>query len=144
MCCCIFTIPRHRALQSYILKRKTKRIFCSRACANPARLRAAIKGRWRSPNTLEKAVLKIVVGHGFKFVGDGKLLIGTRNPDFVHKKKRLIIEAMAGYWHPKSDEPHRIKHYKKHGYKCLVIWRQDLLKNPDATKARVVRFAKAA
>lgn len=125
----------------YILKKKRKeKFFCSQKCSNDYWQ----KKRHGGPNTLEAAVLKMVKPFGFLYTGDFKLRIGRRNPDFTHKTKPLVIEAFGGYWHPVSDEPHRIRHYKKYGYQCLVIWRQDLLKNPAGVKARIARFAKAA
>lgn len=66
---------------------------------------------------------------GFKYVGDGSYFIGGRNPDFIHKIRKLCLEVrpkiICKFWSnctPKEYIKKKIKHYKKHNWDCLVLW----------------------
>ena len=39
----------------------------------------------------------------YDFVGDGKIMIGTKNPDFINIKIKKIIEVFGDYWHTKKS-----------------------------------------
>lgn len=84
----------------------------------------------KSPNKLEKIMITICKPFGYKFVGDGKLIINGFCPDFVHCKQKCIIEFYGDYWHNKPSykerDKRRLNSYKKHGYKTLIIWEHEL------------------
>ena len=79
----------------------------------------------------------------FKYTGDGSFWIGKKgkkrlNPDFIEcNSKKIIIEIFGDYWHspllnPKLSQSanlsYRKKHYKKYGWKLIVFWETDLLR----------------
>jgi G:T-mismatch repair DNA endonuclease (very short patch repair protein) len=79
---------------------------------------------------------------GLEFVGDGKFWIGypPRNPDFIHRKNRKIVEFFGNYWHKPDDEQDRINHYNKYGWDCFIIWEIDYNTNKELTIAQVKEF----
>lgn len=88
----------------------------------------------RSPNNPEQYLTKFFINNNFpyKFVGDGQIIIGGRNPDFIDTTNRhKIIEFFGEHWHKPEDENIKRKIYKEHGYSLLVIWGNDL---KDETK----------
>jgi very-short-patch-repair endonuclease len=77
----------------------------------------------------------------FNYVGDGKLWIDGKNPDFVCNPKKLVIEVgnkteksikRKGriYCDWKGYEEQRKAHFKKSYFDCLCLW-EDELKNPQ-------------
>lgn len=92
------------------------------------------EGRQISPNKPEKklnALLNKLYPKEYKFVGDGEIILGGFNPDFINcNGQKKIIELYGDYWHssPKQQKLHkrRIKTYAKYGYKPLIIWEKEL------------------
>ncbi len=100
------------------------------------------------PNKIEKFLIellsKLFPGE-YKYVGDYSFWVGNYNPDFINKKEKKIIELFGDYWHanPESHKPYdvimggqsaksiwtkdenRLNTYKKHNYKCLVVWENE-------------------
>jgi very-short-patch-repair endonuclease len=117
------------------------------------------KNRWKNPNyarnwniknnispTFPEIITKKIckLNHlPFKFVGDGKLIISSFNPDFICEKEKKIIEVFSEYHHnlPKVKKRDRRKRYAYNslGYKLLVIWSKKL-KNPQKVTERIVNF----
>ena len=101
-----------------------------------------------SPKT-EEIMKKIIKDNNlpFNFVGDGELMVGTKNPDFVYSSDgRKIIEVFGDYWH--RDDIAKYWHqtedgckayYEAFGYNILIIWEREL-KNPDKVLNRVRDF----
>jgi len=95
-----------------------------------------IKSLHLKPNKIETKAIKIIKNNGIDlyYVGDGKLWIRKNldvfNPDFINKKKKIIVEIFGDYWHnlPKAKErdKKRIKVYNEKGYKLLIIWEHEL------------------
>jgi len=106
------------------------------------------------PNKPEKILIMLFKKHNlpFKYVGDGKVWIDGRNPDFISNDSKKIIEMHGRAYH---DPTHRfgkslkipygrtkqgtIKHYNKNGYPCLVIW-DDELKDIDKVLSKIQQF----
>jgi G:T-mismatch repair DNA endonuclease (very short patch repair protein) len=75
----------------------------------------------------------------FKYTGDGSFWIKNINPDFVEVNgKKTAVEIFGDYWHSpllnyklkeKSTLPYRRKALKKYGWKLVVFWETDLLRN---------------
>lgn len=72
----------------------------------------------------------------YQYVGDGSLMIGNCNPDFIYEDK--IIELFGEYWHQEGDEEPRISYFQQYNYQTLVIWENEL-KDPDLMD-RVIAF----
>jgi len=105
-------------------------------------VKAMFEGMKISPNKPEKCLIKLLP-KTYKFVGDGKLIIGGLCPDFVNKDNNKIIELYGDYWHKRPEvierDKRRIKTYKKYGYKMLVIWEHEL-KNLNKVKNKIKEF----
>jgi len=96
------------------------------------------KELWKS----EKFLRKILNKHfpkSYSFVGNGKVIIGNRCPDFLDKKTNRIIELYGRYWHSNDNPEDKIQYYNSFGYSCLVIW-DDELKDVDALIAKINEF----
>jgi G:T-mismatch repair DNA endonuclease (very short patch repair protein) len=83
---------------------------------------------------LRKILKKLFPGE-YKYVGDGSVLIGHKSPDFMNiNGKKKLIELFGDYWHSKaktglSKKEHRKqrqKHFRKYGYRTLVVWEHQL------------------
>lgn len=75
----------------------------------------------------------------FRFVGDGALWLGRRNPDFVHVSKSLLIEIWGDYYHKGQKPEDRAAYFEQFGYHTLVIWASEL-PNEAAILERVLAF----
>jgi len=101
----------------------------------------------QKPNGLEKRLIKVFKKNNlpYKYVGDGKIWIVKKNPDFLNTNgKKEVIEANGCYWHgcPKcypnggykgvKDNSKRISsHYRKFGFECKNIWEHDITDMSD-------------
>jgi hypothetical protein len=70
----------------------------------------------------------------YKYVGNGRKIIGSKNPDFIHSKgKKICVEvrdtevcnslAKKSFKRYKQE---RIKHFAKFGWKCIVFSEEDM------------------
>ncbi|MCK4731302.1 MAG: hypothetical protein KAT65_02490 [Methanophagales archaeon] len=74
----------------------------------------------------------------FKYTGNGGVVIDGRCPDFIHLTKKIVVEVFGHAYHSplfafvdvdyKRTYEGTIKHYKKQGYKCVIFWDWDLLR----------------
>jgi hypothetical protein len=100
-------------------------------------LKSNLSGR---PTRPELVIMRRIASRNmpFRYVGDGSLMIGGLNPDFVSTDgSKRIIEVFGCYWHgcqrcfPGSKSHgiplnQRLTTFKKHGYSTRVIWEHDL------------------
>lgn len=101
------------------------------------------------PNKQESILIDFLSNNlfGWKYVGDFKVWIGGKNPDFINEEKKKIIEFFGDYYHSekvknkseRDQEIDRINHFKKYGYLCLVVWEREL-KNFEHTKNKITSF----
>jgi G:T-mismatch repair DNA endonuclease (very short patch repair protein) len=94
------------------------------------------------PNKPEKEIIKIIEDNGFpfKYVGNGKVFIARKNPDFInYTKTRQIIEMCGVYYHTKEEMDERVKLFAKYGFSTLVIWDSEL-KDKKAVELRIKEF----
>ena len=97
---------------------------------------------------IEKLLLQLEI-YSFEFVGDFKFWINGKNPDFINKEDKKIIEFFGTHWHGeeltgisnKEHEQNRIQHFEKEGYKVLIIWENEL-KNVNFLKEKILEFMK--
>lgn len=78
-----------------------------------------------TPNKAEMRLLRLLEPEGFRYVGDGQLVVGGRCPDFWDGGSRLV-ELYGDYWHRGQDPQERIGHFARHGYGCAVVWEHEL------------------
>jgi hypothetical protein len=77
----------------------------------------------------ESVFMTICAQYGleYRFVGNGALWIGGKNPDFIGiKNEHIVIEIWGDYFHRGQDPQDRIDHFKQFGYTCLVVWASEL------------------
>ena len=102
-----------------------------------------------SPEFVVNNLLKEMFKNQWEYTGKVILpnRIGQCYPDFTNIDTNSIIEVFGDYWHgplitvknPESHERDKIEHYKKHNFKCLVIWEKEL-KNIDCVKEKILKF----
>jgi G:T-mismatch repair DNA endonuclease (very short patch repair protein) len=94
----------------------------------------------RRPNMFECAVKRLLDKnfHGlWRYTGNGQKYINGRFPDFIHRKRRIVLLANGIYWHTKRigvpnvpvAEEIECKDYENAGYKVIFIWDYEM-KNP--------------
>ena len=111
---------------------------------------------YEGPNRKEQQLLDIInklYPNEFIF-NDGKVVVDTRYPDFVHTKgKKIAIELYGCYWHacpkcfpndPYAEEIHkrdkeRLRSIFKHGWRVLVIWEHEL-QNPEKLRKKIKKW----
>jgi len=114
---------------------------------NPEVIKKRIQALIKNPNKKESLLLNLIKQNNlsYKFVGDSKFILGTKNPDFVDIKNKKIIEVFGDYWHTKKarcyeeTEKGRIEYFTKFGYNTLVIWEKEL-KDIEAVLIKVLKF----
>ena len=131
-----FKVPPHRANIA---------VFCSKNCQIEAYRKLGEYSRlpqlhFCTPNKKEwvlNRLLKINFPHEWKFVGNGKVIIERKNPDFINiNGKKQIIELFGKHWHEESEVQPRTDLFAKYGYKTLILWDTELSKSKrsDAPK----------
>lgn len=87
-------------------------------------IKASLKATRKRPTSYEEKVINISTLYNFPFeyVGDGKVIVGKKNPDFIETSgNKLIIETYCNYWHEEDYEENRSKTFKKYGYNTLFL-----------------------
>jgi len=116
--------------------------------SDPKIIRNRAIGARRLPNKFELQLGDILSRYfspgEWKYVGDGKIVIGNLIPDFINANgRKLIIEAFGDYWHkrkrPFRSELARARVYQEYGYKLLVIWEHEI-KDELEVAAKVKQF----
>ena len=112
-------------------------------------VKATIIASHIKPNKPEQQLQALLDGlcpDQWEYTGDGKLIIGGKNPDFWNGDHRLI-ELYGDYWHNLEVFPNKltdkeiITHYQQYNYKCLVIWQREL-KQPRKVVSRIIKYLK--
>jgi len=89
----------------------------------------------------------------YKYVGNFKVIIESKSPDFINiNGQKKIIELFGDYWHGEnrrkefgdltSNEEHEQKRkdlFAKYGYKTLIIWQHEL-KNIKKLEDKLIKF----
>ncbi len=101
------------------------------------------------PNNPEKLLIKLFEHNKlpYKYVGDGKIVIGRKIPDFINVNgQKKVIELFGEWWHlKKPDIPYNRTEfgtkaiYSQYGFKTLVIWESEL-KDMDKVLERIKNF----
>lgn len=82
-----------------------------------------LRGLFKRPTSLEKQIIEIITKYKlpFKYVGNGKFLIGYKNPDFIHFNKKVCIEVHNFFHHSEDYREKRARYFKKFGWKTIFI-----------------------
>ena len=109
-----------------------------------------LKAPRRKPNKLEIETAKLL-GEDWQYVGQGELVIGGLIPDFVHKKRKVVLEVMGCYFHGcpthfpnvrmgrTASTGYKESVYKKNGYNVIFLWEHDIRRRKLAFKDAGVR-----
>ena len=128
--------PETKEKQSIIAKEKWK---------NPDYVRKQMESRRVKQNNKEKElelILHSLYPNEYKFVGDGKVIIDGKCPDFINVNgQKKIIELFGDYWHKGENPKDREDIFKKFGYQTLVIWEHELEEIPYV-KLKIHTFMK--
>ena len=88
-------------------------------------IKAQLQGLFKRPTSLEKEFIDFIEKYSlpFNYCGNGSLLIGFKNPDFVEDNgRKLCIEVANEFHHQGNYAEKRIEHFKKYGWECLVLF----------------------
>lgn len=112
-------------------------------------IRRIMRSKDVKPNKAEKLLTSLIKENKlpYKYTGNGEVIIGGRNPDFLNVNgEKKVIELFGRGWHKPGygpfnvrenvTEPKTIDHYKGYGFDCLVIWDNEL-KNSSAVVDRI-------
>jgi len=94
------------------------------------------------PTSIERRVIRLCEENDlpYKYVGDFKVWIDGKNPDFMNcNGEKKLIELFGNHWHKKDDEITLPDHYKKYGFKTLVIWENDMKNQSDENLVKLIR-----
>ena len=90
------------------------------------------------PNNLEKRLISLIEAHNlpYKYVGDGQVILGGKCPDFINTNgQKIVLEVFGRYWHDpvknpavklKQQEDYIVAHYAKYGFKCIILWGEEV------------------
>ena len=95
-----------------------------------------------SPNKEEKRLMVIlndILPNTYTFVGNGKLKVGSKYPDFVDSSNVRLIELYGDYYHKGQNPQDRIDYFEQFGYNTLVIWASEL-KDTTTLKNKIMAF----
>lgn len=111
--------------------------------------RNSLKAQNKRPTYLEQRILNLIQQNSlpYGYVGDGQLVIGGKNPDFVHRSEKVLLEVAdkrdkeRRQHRPWQDyERERIKHFGFNEWKCIVLWSdmkdEDILKKLEEMNLR--------
>lgn len=110
-----------------------------------------IQGLIKKPTKPELKLIQILGKYSlpFRYVGDGKLIVGRLNPDFVHSDGKKLIEVFGRIWHDqeKAFRPlvghylpeDRIEFFRNLGYGCMILW-EDELESDEIVAERIKTF----
>ncbi len=138
--------PEYRELYNSVIKEK-RSVTMKGKWANDIykerTVKAILNGLSKNPNNLECRILSILDNNyhkEWKYVGNGDVIIGGLNPDFINiNGKKLIIEVFGDYWHSSKNkklryvrtENGRIAIFSKYGYRTLVLWENKIKNSSD-------------
>lgn len=128
--------PVFREKMSKINGETMKRLF-----SDPNHVKKMQKATAKRPTRPEKVHIEIIKKHllPIKYTGNGGFIIGKRCPDFiVTNGKKIVIEIFGSAFHSPLFSFFKmtyartydttVKYYKKRGYKCIIFWDRDLLR----------------
>jgi G:T-mismatch repair DNA endonuclease (very short patch repair protein) len=107
----------------------------------------------KKPTKPEKRLIDIIEKEAlpYRYAGNGSVIIGTLNPDFIHTdSKKKLIEIFGRSFHDpdasfKDEIPWhqqywgRRAYYAQFGYDCLILW-DDELKDEERVAEKIKRF----
>jgi len=111
-------------------------------CYDPeyARRVFSTRGKSRDEEKLYE-MLEINFPGYWHYVGNGRIVIGGKVPDFVNEEDKKIIELYGDYYHKGQNPQDRINYFKIYGFNCIVIWVSEFKRDKNKVLDRVSEFA---
>ncbi|MEK6878257.1 MAG: hypothetical protein AABY22_01545 [Nanoarchaeota archaeon] len=89
----------------------------------------------KRPTSFEQKIILLCSKYQLPFIytGDGRILIGSKNPDFINEEGKIIIEVFLNYFKIRdygSVENYinlRREYFAKRGYKTIFIREEEIL-----------------
>jgi hypothetical protein len=96
----------------------------------------------KHPNNFETDVFGLLESNfpkQFEYVGQGKILINNKSPDFIDERHKIVVLCNGFYWHltklglsvtdrnKRNRERVESKPFLKSGYHVFVIWDDDFI-----------------
>jgi len=81
------------------------------------------------PSKAELELKAFIEKHGlpFSYVGDGKVIIAGKCPDFINNNGGKQVIEFFGFWkHTKEEAEERKKLFRQYGFDTLILWYEDL------------------
>lgn len=101
---------------------------------NPEYASKKLEAQGIKPNKTELYLQDILDKYSpgeWKYVGDGQLIIGGKCPDFTNVNgKKELIELYGRFYHRIDEAESRIAHFKRYGFRCIVLWEEELKNEP--------------
>jgi len=123
-------------------KAKLSQVAKARWC-NPVIAKRYWQAFNKKPNKAEMRLLNILNRYfpdEWDYVGNGKLLIDGKCPDFTNiNGRKQLIELFGDYWHTLENPQDRINIFQKYGYITLIIYERELT-TPAKLIAKIVAF----
>jgi len=91
-------------------------------------IKATLKSLMKRPTSLEQRFIEIIKKYNlpYKYVGDGRFLIGFKNPDFINiNGNKSCIEVANRFHHKRNWAEKRKEYFKKLGWDCAVIFEDE-------------------
>ncbi len=116
-----------------------------------AHIQAIHKANYKKPTKPEMELANLLnteFPNEWRYVGNGEVIIGGKNPDFINVNgKKQIIEVFGDWWHGekktgmsnKEVVESRIQSFAEYGFDALIIWQREL-KQPKKVLAKIINF----
>lgn len=99
------------------------------------------------PNKTETRVMNLLDSlypGEYEFVGNGKLWLGGRCPDFMNiNGQKKLIELFGDYWHKGENPQERIEFFRQFGFDTLVIWENEFNNETERAVGMIREFHSA-
>lgn len=129
----LYEDPEYREMQSQAHKLPSKLMWKNPNYRNRV-VSAIIKGNQTKPTKPELRLMEIIEDCDLPFIyngNQGSLIVDGFCPDFISwGGYRCLIEVYGDYWH-QNDTRNIEEIYRKHGYKTLILWEHEILREPE-------------
>lgn len=143
---------KHSLVSRDIMSKSIKE--CWKDLVYAKRISDTAKKLWQDPEHAKKCLHRRIPSYPeqifidlckeFRYVGNGTLIIGGKNPDFVCvTDEHKLIEIWGDYFHKGQNPQDRIDFFKSRGYDCIIIWASEL-KHLDSVMTKVNKFVDAS
>ena len=91
-------------------------------------IKKMLKGLMKRPTSYEQKICDLCLKYNLPFIytGNGKFLVGFKNPDFKHEYLPILIEVYNNFHHPKDYEENKGNYFKVYGFKTIFINQKEI------------------